>query len=737
MQAGWSRRTVAAYLGVFLLALGVRLVCLWQSLDNPSFDAPIVDAGEYDAMARRLAAGLEAGPRLFWQPFFYPVYLAAVYALSAGSILAAKLSQAVLGALTCCLTLALGSRLVDRRTGLAAAVMTALYGPLVLFEGELLATGWAAFWSVALVLAFVAAPGRARPVFCFALGLLGALAVLTRPTFLPFYAAAWVWLLVAERRRAGSWSRPALGLFAALLGFAVLAVPVAELSRRATGSFSFLAASGGLNLYIGNNPSSCETLTARPGLEWGELVDLPARQGHTGMAARNRFFLARVGEFAAERPGAFLGGLGGKALRFAGSRELPRNLDVYFAAGWSGLLSLLTWKAGGFGFPFGVLLPLAAVGLVFRRERFPAPVWLFLTLYPLAVILVFVAARYRAPVIPVLAVAAAAGLFALLEIARRRQPRRALAAALLLLGVVLLSTLPGPFCEEGIDGEADFYYCLGHAQSERGDADAAAASYERALAADPDLEQVHYNLGLLRSEAGDLERAEHHYGAALRIAPGFARAHNNLGSLLERRGRSDEAVPHFAEAARLDPRLLVARRNLAKALLRGGRSAEAVAAIRGVIEAEPGQAEDHFVLGSAQLQGGDPESAVAQLRHAVELGGDARVHNELGVALLGLGDPTAAVEQFRRAVELSPDYLDAYSNAGAALAMRGDFAEARRLLAAAVRRSPESADARYNLAIILERLGEADAAIAELRAVLALRPDHARARARLRELADE
>ena len=452
---------------------------------------------------------------------------------------------------------------------------------------------------------------------------------------------------------------------------------------------------------------------------------------------RNRFFFAKVREFAIQQPGAFLAGLGGKVLRMVSSRELPRNLDVYFAAGWSGLLSLLTWTVGGFGFPFGILLPLAVVGLVLCRRRFPAPVWLFLTLYPLAVVLVFVAGRYRAPMIPVLSVAAAAGLFALIDLFRRRELRRGAAAVAILGGAMLLATLPGPFCEEQIDGEADFYYCLGHAQSSRGRAEAAAESYERALATNPDLEQVHYNLGLLRADEGDLERAAGHYREALRVDPGFARAHNNLGTLLERQGRPAEAVSYFAEAVRLEPALLVAGRNLAKALLRSGQPAEAMAAIRAVMEAESGNAEDHYVLGSAHLQGGDPEAAAAELRRSIELGGDARAHNELGVALLGLGDLPGAIQEFRRAIELSPGYLDAYTNAGAALAMGGELEEARRLLTEAVRRSPESVGARYNLAAILQRLGDVDGAIAELRIILELHPGDARARRRLRELTGE
>ncbi|MDH3745888.1 MAG: glycosyltransferase family 39 protein, partial [Acidobacteriota bacterium] len=274
---GKPRRGALLAGGVFLLALAARLLYLYQSRDNPSFGAPIVDAGDYDLVARRLLEDRALDVRLFWQPFFYPWFLAAVYGLSAGSILAAKLAQAILGSLTCVLVFFLGRRLYDRTTGWVAAALTALYGPLIFFENELLATGWAAFWSVALLLLVLRAADIPRPLETFGLGAVAALAVLTRPSFLPFVVVAWLWL-VARSVRTGERSASLVPLVAApVAGFALIVAPVASITHSETGRAGFLPASGGLNAYIGNNPKPCDTLAIRPGRDWLELVSMPER----------------------------------------------------------------------------------------------------------------------------------------------------------------------------------------------------------------------------------------------------------------------------------------------------------------------------------------------------------------------------------------------------------------------------------------------------------------------------
>lgn len=748
-----SRREAWILVLLFLAALGVRLAYLADVSDHPAFRTPIVDASFYDLAARSLAAGGEATPRLFWQPYLYPRLLAAVYA-AGGSILTVKVLQAVLGALTAVGTFLLGRRRLGFGPGLVAGGIVAVYGPLVLFEGELLAAGVAAFEAVALLLLLEGVGSRLETGvgllralgLGIAVGLAGAVAGLTRPTFLPFLAVAVGWLAVrtfrsTEPRRA-AWRRTVAVTAAAAVAFAAVVLPVAFAAERVTGSFSFLPGSGALNLYIGNSEELCETLTVRPGAEWGELLALPERHGARGYSQRQRFYRDRVLDLARERPGVFLGNLGAKALRFVSSRELPRNLDVYVWREWSGWLSILTWKVGPFGFPFGVLLPLAVVGVVWSRRRLGTPLLLFLTLYPLAVIAVFVSARYRVPVVPALALAAAAGGAALVEAVRERWGRRLGGMAAVGGGALLLATLPGPFCEEALPMKADLWRNVGSAQEQRGDTESAIESYRRALgvyaeASEADRRDawaVHLNLGRLKANQGEIEEALGHYREAMTLAPQEGEPAYNLGLLLAARGEVSEAARALERAERLEPRLPRVQLHLARTLAAAGRPRDALIPARVAVQRAPEDAEAHFVLGGLLLNLGRAEEAVEELRRAVELGATPQIRNELGTALIAVGRPQEAREQLEAAVAADPEYLDALTNLGALLAMTGRLPEARERLARAVEIAPRDAVARFNLALVLQELGERGPAVEQLRRVLDLEPDHELARRRLEAL---
>ncbi len=150
-----------------------------------------------------------------------------------------------------------------------------------------------------------------------------------------------------------------------LAGLLVVLIPVSSLSLEYTGDFSPLPRSGALNLYIGNNPDTEETMMIRPGMEWRELTRMPMLEGSETEQQDRMFFSRLFREYVTSHPLDYLAGLGWKGMQFLSSRELPRNIDPYTFREFSGLYSILTWKTGGFGFPFGILLPLAITGLYF------------------------------------------------------------------------------------------------------------------------------------------------------------------------------------------------------------------------------------------------------------------------------------------------------------------------------------------------------------------------------------
>lgn len=655
------------------LAAFARFSYLYESSSNPTFVAPIVDSQVYDEMARGLAEEKNMTDEFFWQPFFYPFFLSLVYFLSNSSILCAKIIQALLGCVTCVLTYYLGKRVFGQRIGILAGVVTAMYGPLFFFETELVAAGWAAFWSVALILLFINTGRNKSLLLCFALGLCGALSTLTRPTFLPFFFAACLWLALTFYRGRLRVQMILARLLIILAGFSLLIVPVSIWNFRITRHFSFLPHSGGINFYIGNNDNYCQTLTARPGWQWQQITSLPAKHG-IGRDDREqqRFFYQEVKKFALNKPLEFTKGLARKTLQLVNSREIPRNVDIYLFGKWSVLIRLLTWKVGRFGFPFGVIFPLAVIGLIYYWRRIPAPILLFILFYPISVILVFVTARYRTPIIPVTCILAAAGVQGFLRTFLMRRWSGVLVFAGCATGLVLLSVLPGFFCEEKPDYEVELYANAGATLAGRGKIDEAMACYADALRLDPNFPLAHANMGVALAGQGKIEQAIIHYEKALQANPNCPEVNNNLAEALARQGKINLAVKHYEKAIQLNP----------------------------------SYAEAHYNLGNVMLEQGKINQAVNRYKEALRIRPDyAKAHGNLAVAMASQGRFEEAVEEFRRALQLNPEFAEAHDNLGLTLSQQGKIAQAVVHYYEAIRLQPNWHQTLTRLAGILATSG--------------------------------
>ncbi len=685
-------------LAIFLLALLVRGVYLADSADNPSFRTPIVDSQTYDGLARQLAAGQPLKSEFFWQPVFYPLFLSLVYWLSHSSILLAKIIQSILGALTALLTYRLGRRILGRATALAAAMVVAVYMPLVFYETELLASGWAAFWMVAMTLILLKTREKPVPFSCLGLGAIGALSIITRPEFLPLFGGACAWLLVSWVREHQAAAKLIPRFLVIASGFLLIAVPVGILSYRALGRATILPTSGGINLFIGNNPNYEKTITIRPGLGWRELTALPAREGIVDDPGMQRFFLNKTKEYITRQPVSFLRGLVYKTAQFFSSREIPRNTDIYLFRKWSRCLGFSVWKIGRFGFPFGLLLPAALLGLILCWRRIPGPVLLSLLLYPVSMILVFVTSRYRAPLVPLLAILAAGGAKAVWNVAKERRWKTLAAAVGIVLAVSVAGSAIGPFPEERIDYEAELYYGLGSTFDAWGRNEEAKSAYERALELRKDYTEAHYNLANILKSEGELEEAIEHYRLAVQSEADSVEVRNNFGAALKAAGRVDEAIEQWEKALEIAPSDPLAHYNLALALAEQGKDDRSREHAREALRQRPDWAEVHVALGMVLLQRGQIYEAIGRFKEALRIRpADAEAHSGLGVALGSRGELDQAIEHFRRAIKIEPGHIQA----------------------------------RYNLGYALELQGKLEEAIAEFERLLQIDPGHAQARAEL------
>ena len=105
--------------GIFLLALAVRALHLFQLRASPLLSVHLGDAESYLQWARRIASGDWLGTEVFYQSPLYPYFLGVIHALF-GEGWPVLATQALLGSLACSLLGLAAWRLFSRSAGIVA-----------------------------------------------------------------------------------------------------------------------------------------------------------------------------------------------------------------------------------------------------------------------------------------------------------------------------------------------------------------------------------------------------------------------------------------------------------------------------------------------------------------------------------------------------------------------------------------------------------------------------------------
>ena len=483
---------------LFAFALVVRLTHVFAMASSPYFTHPVVDAGDYAAIGWSLARGPGYPEMVFWHPPGYPCFLGAIWWLVGDSFLAPRLVQALLGAMNVAFIAWMGGRLFGRAVGLASGVAAALYGMLIYFDAELLTPTLAIFAILATVLSAMLAKQSNRRALWACTGVLGGLSGIIVATSLVVPL-----IVVAFSRRRALW---------VLLGMVLALAPVTAHNLMRGHEFVLISSNGGINFWIGNNPKYDAMVSIRPDIEWRRLTGEPVRAGVHGQAASSRYFVGKSLRWAAAEPWAFVRLQAHKLRQLISGDELFRNQAIYPARLDSPMLSMLLWKVPGLAFPFGLLLPLASVGLWvgWRRARLQAAAVLGLSVMILAF---FVAARYRMVLVPFLLVFAAQAVRWFVVEASRTQRRVAGGSAVALF---LLANLgQGP-----MDNQMN-----------------------------PDAE---YSLAIQLGQEGHMQKAQALFESAVAHRPNYAEAWLNLSVCYDSEGHGPEAKAAFARAFQLD-----------------------------------------------------------------------------------------------------------------------------------------------------------------------------------------
>jgi len=681
------------------LALVLRLVYLHEIQNIPLFDVPVVDAKIYVDDALFLSGKSWAGrPAPFWQPPLYPYILALLFSAFGENYYLPRLLQTLLGAAICVLTYRLGSRLFSSTIGLGAGLAAAVYGPLIYFGGELLPPILALFLDLLLLCFLLSLPQR-RAGWALLSGLLLGLSALAVANVLLFLPVLLGWLWHTQRSARISPRRTAWQCAFLLLGCGLAIAPVTLRNYLVGQDFVLISHNAGINFYLGNNPDFERTLNIRPGRDWAYLVEMPEREaGIERPSAKSRYFFARSWDFIASEPLDYGQLLLRKLYHFWRGNEIRRNLDLYYGRHDSLLLQVLLWKHG-LAFPFGLVSPLALLGLVaFWRSpsgRTPSGrlLLLFLLVYMVSVVLFFVTSRYRLPVVPLLLLLAGWGVRECVVVRRRW--------ALLVFPVLLVLANVGGDAMD-MEGEAHQHFWLGYTYEQKGMPANAIREYRASLERLPDFQDALLNLAALYGEQKQYPRAIELYQQFLQFYP-------------------DEASVRFL---------------LANTYLLARRYEEAIAAYEALVSRRPGWADLHGRLGYAYLMAGRPDQAVAAYRQTLALNPDSTlVRYQLARLHESEGDVKAALVAYRLLVDQAPDESE-YRTRLADLLIKQEEAgketiwleqtpltrEAAAHLRQAIRLSPDALHPRWSLGMLLARLGRYDEAIPLFERILELAP---------------
>jgi 4-amino-4-deoxy-L-arabinose transferase-like glycosyltransferase len=519
---------------IALLAFIVRLIYFFEISAWPFFYAPAIDSGtQYQWAQMMLKTPLWIGSdAVLAKAPLYAYYLAAnIWVFGDthqmfGAYALARLGQLCYGALTCGLIYLLTRRVFGNAAAIIAGVLAALFAPSIFNEGELLDTALATFLTAAFLYAFLCTADRPTTARWLGAGVLLGLAGITRPNLLLLIVPS-VILLVLWQRGVQARRAVAVSALVFVVGVAILLTFSTLRNAINTGWHEFIPVStnGGINLYTGNSPTADGFSPIPAGIAWERSWYEWKPLGWLTASQQDTFYRGRAIQFWRQHPGRALALLVKKCYLFWNDYDVPNNISLDWGKAHSRVLRALPLG-------FGVIGTLGLVGMLLGVRRNREALLLVLAVFTImfSVVMVFVAGRYRSPMLP--ALFPFVGL-AVVEIARAARARQTAvlvsgAVGLVAFGLLLNSDLYGVRRAHGANRD-DFY--LGQCYSAQQDRASATAAWLRGAQANPKDADAWAFAGQAEQMAGDLKAAAEHYRRALAVAPDYARVASWLATI--------------------------------------------------------------------------------------------------------------------------------------------------------------------------------------------------------------
>jgi len=659
-------------IGVFILALSIRLLYINQIISTPIFQGLAVDTEKYNDFSLQILKGNLTHKDFIYLNPLYPFFLTIIYLIFGYSHLSVIIIQGIIDSLSCILIYYITSTIFNKRTGILAAIIYACYGLAIFYTGILLAPTVVIFLTLLFISSLLAAENKKQVIIFFISGIIFGLAVLARPNLSVFLFILPLWFFIVLKNKLGTY-KSIQGFTLLLVGFLVVIFLITIRNYSIEKRFSPFSVQGGINFYIGNNPKATGHFMSPHGISNSpiEQVNASIKYAEQESGKRlspsqaSRYWLIKGLNFIKDNPlDAFLLYVKKFAI-FWRNEEIPLNINYSLSKTFATIFKLPFIS-------FGIIAPFAILGIILslKRKKDIMLVNLFIFSYMLSVIIFFVSARYRLPIVPFLVICSSYTLYRFLEMIRAKEINNiAFFGILLILLVVGINKNIKYFT---FDTSSRHYNNLGRVYDMEGRLDQAVVELKKALLINSNSAVAHNNLGNVYLKKGLLKKAIDEYKKSLKINADYADAHTNLGNAYYSKGMLDEAISEHKKALSKNPYHKEAHVNLGRVYSRKGRLDEAISEYKKALSANLDRAEVYYNLANVYLKKGRLDEAIAGFEQALAINPRyAKAHNNLGNAYYKKGELDKAIAEYKQALAINPRYAMAHNNLGNAYSKKG------------------------------------------------------------------
>jgi tetratricopeptide (TPR) repeat protein len=259
----------------------------------------------------------------------------------------------------------------------------------------------------------------------------------------------------------------------------------------------------------------------------------------------------------------------------------------------------------------------------------------------------------------------------------------------------------------------DFLLAAARRAEARGNFEAAAEFYRKAVAIHPEIAELRANLGLMYYQTGKDQQAIDAFSQAIRLKPSLLVPNLFLGLDYVKLKRFNDAIPHLKRAVLLNVTDIQAQLGLGQAYAGIGKTRLATDSYLRVVRLDPKSADGWFHLGVSYLEQVESDSRILLARHKDSAFLDGLVADNLAEQR----EFVQAADAYKEALTLPTFPAGTHAAYGFVLLNQHDVAGAERELNAELASNPGSLAAKLGLARLHIESGAATESAKEIEGI--------------------